>query len=281
MNRAFDFRLHQVSYSEVDANGFIGIQFDAFGEEKSGMPAVEAHHPFGFMSRPADPLVDANGSPQFGCNVLIGWDGDECHAWVLADPRSRLVLPTLLKGESIQYGVAGNFVRCHADGRLSLFTTDDGTPNGKTVALQVKPDGLLFNAPWGKIVFDATGFHVLHSSGAAIDLGAIGGLPAPLAALGSYVKLTAAMVQREASIIADGTAGASEPVAKSIALLATLGAMQSAITSLQATVAALVGAGTGAGAPAAVLVSAGAVTAAATAVGTAAVTVPSASSGVT
>ncbi|MEO7032735.1 MAG: hypothetical protein ABI548_02805 [Polyangiaceae bacterium] len=280
----FEFRLHQVAYSEVDANGFIGIQFDAFGEEKSGMPTVEAHHPFGFMSRPSDPEVDSNGAPQFGCNVLVGWEGEEAHAWVMADPRSRLVLPVLQKGETLFYGAAGNFFRCHADGRVSMFTTDDGTPNGKTVALQIKPDGLLFSAPWGKITFDATGFHVLHSSGAAIDLGAIGGLASPLDALGTYVKLTGAMVQLEASIIANGpAAGIADAPVKTLPLVTLLGTLEANIVAVQA---ALVAIGAGpAGVPPAVgtAVAAAGVTATAAgiAISGAALTLPSSSTAVT
>lgn len=226
----FEFRIHQASFSEVDDNGFINIQYDAFGEKKSGVPAAEAHHPFGFMSRPDDPQVDANGEPQFGCNVLVGYEGEQAHVWLASDPRSRLVLPVIQRGESIIFGAGGNFIRCHRDGRLSMFTSDDGTTTGKTVAFQVKPDGFIWSAPWGKMTFDATGFHMLHSSGAAIDAGAIGGLPAPLSALGSYVKLTAAMVQLEASIIANGvSAGASEPATKATTLAALLATMQAVL----------------------------------------------------
>jgi hypothetical protein len=121
----------------------------------------------------------------------------------------------------------------HADGRISLFTTDDNTPNGKTVALQIMPDGLLFSAPWGKLTFDATGFHVLHVSGAAIDLGAIGGLPAPLSALSSYVKLTGNMVSSEASIIANGTAaGLANAVAKADPIVAALSAVSTGFAAV-------------------------------------------------
>ena len=276
-----NFRIHQVAYSEVDANGFIGIQFDAFGEEDSGMPAVEAHHPFGFMSRPSDPDVDPDGQPKFGCNVLVGWDGDEAHAWVLADPRTRPKLPALQKGESLQYGAGGNFVRCHLDGRVSMFTTDDGTPTGKTVALQIKPDGLLFSAPWGKLTFDATGFHVLHVSGAAIDLGAIGGLPLPLDALGSYVKLTGALMQTEASIIAHGSAaGASDAAAKSTPLVAALTALSTALTDLATMLPTMANGGGPVGAPT-LATTVTAITAAVTAIGTALPLIPSTSTGVT
>jgi len=234
-----DWRLHTITYSEVDASGFIGIQYDGFGEENSGVPAVEVHHPFGLMANPPDP--DANGA--FSCLALIGYDGDEPHAWLCSDPRSRVVLPSLKRGETLVHGASGNFARFHKDGRISLFTTDDNTPNGKTVALQIKPDGLLFSAPWGKITFDATGFHVLHSSGAAIDLGAIGGLPVPFSALSSYIKLTGNMASTEASIISGGTAaGVASAVAKADPTVAALAAISTGFAAVATAVTAIAGA---------------------------------------
>lgn len=118
---AFDFRLHTVTYSEVDSNGFIGIQFDAFGEEQSGMPTVEVHHPFGFRSRPRDPDAD------FGCNVLVGWEGHQAHAWLASDPRYTRVLPSDKEGGSTQYGVTK-----HGDVAVS-FSTFDGETGGYTL----------------------------------------------------------------------------------------------------------------------------------------------------
>ncbi|MET0793562.1 MAG: hypothetical protein ABW061_18730 [Polyangiaceae bacterium] len=238
-----DWRLHTITYSEVDANGFIGIQFDAFGEQDSGMDTVEVIHPFGLMANPPEP--DANGA--FSCSALIGWEGDQAYAWLCSDPRSRVVLPSLKKGETLLYGCAGNFVRMHADGRISLFTTDDNTPNGKTVALQIKPDGLLFSAPWGKFTFDETGFHVLHVSGAALDLGAIGGLPAPLSALSSYVKLTGNMVLTEGSIVSTGTTdpasvALASAVAKSDPLVAALGDIATGLAGIATAMTAVAGA---------------------------------------
>jgi len=273
-----DWSLRVVTYSEVDANGFVGIQFDGLGEQ-NGVPSVETHHPFGLMANPPEP--DANGA--FSCLTLVGWDGDIPHAWLCSDPRSRVVLPILKKGETLLYGCAGNFVRMHADGRISIFTTDDNTPNGKTISLQVKPDGFLFSAPWGKITFDATGFHVLHSSGAAFDLGAIGGLPAPLDAIGSYIKLTAGMVQREATIIADGTAaGVAEPVAKATTLLAVLSSIAADLTAIQATLAATAGIPGASGTMAAPIAASATTTiAAVSAIAGAALALPSASTGVT
>ncbi|MBX3218982.1 MAG: hypothetical protein KF795_00605 [Labilithrix sp.] len=80
------------------------------------------------------------------------------------------------------------------DGSITLFSTDDNTANGKSVYVRVAPDAIQFVAPWGTIRWDASGFHLLHSSGASIDLGGIYGLPAPLDALTSYVKLQAASI---------------------------------------------------------------------------------------
>ena len=275
---SFDFRLHNVTYSEVDDNGFVGVQFDAFGEEKSGMPTVEVMHPYGLMSQPAepDPNVDA-----FTCQALIGWEGHSAYAWLCSDPRTRVLTPYLKKGETLLYGHKGNFVRMHDDGRVSVFTTDDGTINGKTISFQVKPDGFLWAAPWGKMTFDATGFHVLHASGAAIDLGAIGGVPAPLDALSSYVKLTGAMAQIEASAVAVGTASTpADPPAKTTPLLAVLGSIALNLEALQAAIAALPGVGTGAGAPALITAAATATTNAVAAIGAAANALPSAALGV-
>lgn len=226
-------RMHVATYSEVDDNGFIGIQFDAFGEGDSGMPTVEAHFLDGYMCRPLDPDVDSEGKPSFGCNVLVAWEGHQAHVIPLSDSRKRPLLPVLQKGERMIYGATGSFVRMHADGRISLFTTDDATPNGKTVALQVMPDGLLFSSPWGTLKFDNSGFHLLHVSGAGIDLGAIAGLPAPLDQLGSYCTLTAAIHQRNGTAISDGPAGATDPVAKSTPLLTFITSVMSYLTTVQ------------------------------------------------
>jgi hypothetical protein len=117
-----ELRLHTVAYSEIDANGFIGIQFDAFGEEKSGLPTSETHHPHGFRSRNRDP------EGEFGSNVLVGWEGEETHALlVLADPRWIKSLPPEKKGGSTQYGVTKNGAKAVS------FSQFDGDTGGYTL----------------------------------------------------------------------------------------------------------------------------------------------------
>ncbi len=117
-----ELRMHVATYSEVDANGFIGIQFDAFGEEKSGMEAVETQHQFGFRSRPRDP------EGEFGCTILVGWEGDEAHVLsVLSDPRWIKSLPKEKKGGSTRYGVTKNGAKAVS------FSQFDGDTGGYTL----------------------------------------------------------------------------------------------------------------------------------------------------
>ena len=118
-----------------------------------------------------------------------------------------------------------------ADGSIALFTTDDGKPNGRSVFHEINGKGMLFSFPYGKQTFDDKGFHLLHNSGARIDLGAIGGLPAPLSALSSYLTLGAAAVSVEASGVRLGPrASLAQPVAlapATVAAIAALGSPQS------------------------------------------------------
>jgi hypothetical protein len=269
--------LGQVNLTEYDDEDVLRAQPDGLGEEPR-VGSYQVHHLLGVLTRPSDPEVDGDGNPVEGGGTLalIGRDGTDTFIIPLGDPRDLAKLPTAKKGERVLYGPAANFVRCHDDGRVTMFTSTDGTLDGKSVFAQVAPDGFTFFAPWGKLTFDNNGFHMVHSSGARMDAGAIGGLPAPLDALGSYIKLAGAMAQIEASTVALGAAsGTPDAAAKSTPLLAALTAIGTALTALQATCAALVGTGTGPGAPPAVITSAAAVTTATGSIGTASATVPS------
>lgn len=138
------------------------------------------------------------------------------------------------------YAESTNFVRLKEDGSISLFTTADNTPNGQSVFFQVRPDGFVMKAPWGKFTFDKYGCHMLHVSGARFDFGAIGGLPAPLDSLGSYAKIGAAIVDLEGAAISSGTAtGAADNVALATPTLAVLNAITVYITALNVALAAL------------------------------------------
>lgn len=208
-----------------DADSFIGVQPGVYGSK--GVTPFELSHTYGFVSRPIDPDPDGTA-----CQLFYAFDNSEGFAWLANDPRVQAKLPEVRPGESFMYGSTGAFVRIGADGVISLFTTHDRTTNGRSVFLQVAPTGLTFVSPYGKLTFDANGFHVLHSSGARFDLGAISA-PAPLDALSSYATLSAAMVHVEGSAVHVGTKeGAPQQVALATATLALAGALNGVLTAI-------------------------------------------------
>lgn len=224
----------RVDASKFDKDSFLAVIPETFGPTKS-IGSIELSHSYGFASRPVD--KDASGS---ACGAYYAVEGSQGYMWLANDGRYQSLLPEIKQGESFQYGPTGNFVRCHADGRVSLFTTDDATVNGRTVALSIGPTGLVFNAPWGTLKFDPTGFHVLHSSGARIDLGACGGLPAPLSALASYATLSAALTHVEGSVVNVGASSpTSEPAAKALQTVLALESIQTALTTIAGLLAAI------------------------------------------
>lgn len=223
--------LGTVTWSGIDpVNGFHAIQIDGLGH--AGLGSDQLSHTYGFASRALDP------DPKTGKGCSVFWynkGSSERFAWLANDPRVQALLPEILPGESFQYGAKGQFVRCHPDGKISVYTTDDATPNGKSVYLQVAPTGFTQVAPWGRQTFDANGYHLKHVSGARIDLGAIAGLPPPLDALSSYFTVSAQMVRIEGSVVSLGpAAGVAEPAAKATTLQGVLSTVAAVLTALEA-----------------------------------------------
>src|SRR5437016_1926507 len=131
MRRGFQgikFELGACIVTSLDEDEFPTAQPDALGNDPR-VGAYELHHSYGFYSKCLDPQTGPNGQLVEGqaCNLLIGIQDDETHAWLASDPRILPKLPILKQGESLQYGSAGNFCRMHADGKISIFTTTDGT----------------------------------------------------------------------------------------------------------------------------------------------------------
>lgn len=90
-------------FSGIDTDGFLGVQVDVYGEEKSGAVAATLQHNFGFLARPRDP--DGDGA----CDVLYGWMGSELLVWLGRDGRFNSKIPPLKKGGSVQFGATGTF----------------------------------------------------------------------------------------------------------------------------------------------------------------------------
>lgn len=104
----FDFGL--CADSSFDADGHPELGLDHYGPVGQASGAKGAHvHPFGFDSRPLDPVATSDGTPTNGCSMLVMHDGDRMNMMPLEDPRVVAKLPKQRKGGSRQYCAAGNF----------------------------------------------------------------------------------------------------------------------------------------------------------------------------
>ncbi len=101
-------------YSEVQSDGWLGVQVGLFGDEKAGAPPFVSLHPYGFTSWPMDP-DDADA-----CQALIGYEGDQGYALPLGDGRVQPKLPPKKSGGSAQYGSDGSF--CLLDPETNTWT---------------------------------------------------------------------------------------------------------------------------------------------------------------
>jgi hypothetical protein len=223
-------RLATSVLTAYDGDGYLGISVDEDGTEGSGnssgagatptvpagaSPSYEVTTPGGLLFRHLDPTIDSNGNPNAGASglTLMMYEGGRGYGIPLTDPRTVVNLPPLGKGDCILYG--GNGTSCvrivgsgQNVGRLTLFTTTDGTPNGASVYLKVWPDSFGVIAPWGNLILDANAFDVSHiSSGTRFTMGGIGGLPGPAAQLSSFAVLQAASISLRATMVKLGAAG--------------------------------------------------------------------------
>jgi hypothetical protein len=229
----FDWDLGTAVSSEYDADGFLYVAFDSYGEKNSGVPPAELHSAYGFLSRSLDPDVDPEGNPTLGCNLWRAFEGNVPHSLFAQDPRVMLKLPQLKKGEAMFHGAASNFIRCKEDGSVVTMATSDGTSTGQTIFHRIGPTDDMIFAPWGKRTFDANGYHLFTRSGARLDMGGIGGLPSPLSSLGSYATLSAKILRLDGTIVAIGPSGApADAVAKATPVLTALAALNSVLAAL-------------------------------------------------
>lgn len=233
-----------VMLSEYDSDGFLGVQYDAEGENDSGVPPYEVHTPGGLLHRPLDPDVDDQGLPNEGqaANVMFAMEAGKGHAFVLEDPRVVPNLPLLQKGETIVHSDFGSFTRYFADGSIVDFTTTKGgDPTGVQISDTFGPDGWDAVAPWGRASFDQYGWRVQHAGGASINVGSAAGL---IPGLASFICLQAGMIELDAACLAIGPTGVpAQPVAWATPLVAILTQLLAALTALGADLATATGAG--------------------------------------
>lgn len=138
-----DWDLGLCSLSIYDADGFLGVALDLYGEQSAGARAFEVLHPFGFISRPADPDVDSSGNPVRGAGALYGYEGEHRGVCIpLTDPRPVLLMPQLKKGGSAQYSQKGSFSVLDGDnGSWLLFVPYANRTKGLALAANVETSG--------------------------------------------------------------------------------------------------------------------------------------------
>jgi len=112
-------------------------------------------------------------------------------------------------------------VKVKQDGSVTLFTTTDGTDDGKPIFLRISKKGLEFGSPFGILKYDSSGFHISTAAGPALDMGGIdlssipgfSALPTLVTgALTGYINLTAPTVAVEGSNVILGSGAVSYPV---------------------------------------------------------------------
>jgi hypothetical protein len=227
------------TFTEWDAEGFLGLQHDADGD--GGVPSAQVSHSFGFLGRPHDPDDDG-----LGCTVDVRRMGSERFAWLGDDPRSVAWLPRVTKGGSASYGgkLGAALTWREIDGTTGTITDYvpvewsgsgactkahkieagvDGA--GAPVIQMIHSDGMIVSLfDDGVTIADATGGGYVEVKGGnvtlngstkvvgGLDVGGTGGVPVPLQpALLAGLQAFAAAVT--AAPIVPGDGGASLKVA--------------------------------------------------------------------
>lgn len=227
-----------------DADGFIGVVPDAYGQSKAGVQPYELHSPHGFLSFPLDPDTDGQGNPGRGCTMLTALEGGRGHAWLSSDPRVVERLPRLVKGGSLLYG-----------GPLKQrpsFALFDGTTGSYTLAVGYSFDGS--GNPQKAHVFSADvrtqgseSVALLHGAGMGVTCTAGGNNSAVLRNTSGNAYYEAnddglvanGAMKCNGSLAVGGTAAL--PVASAPAVLSALNILQAELASLAAIVAAIPG----------------------------------------
>jgi len=213
-----------VTSSEYDDDGTLMCGIDRYGEG-DGDP-LEVISIGGLLYRPSDP-VDGKACPS-----LVASDGGKRMLIPVQDPRVPAKALRLAKGDAALVADGGAFIRLGNDGSIRQYTTTDGTPTGTAVYQQIKRDVSEFQAPWGRTRFDASGFHVTTHGGARLDIGQIGGMPAPLSAFSTFATLEAQSVSLRGTLVSLGPAmGTFDAAAKSAPILAYLASLQTALAT--------------------------------------------------
>ena len=198
-----------------DKTGRILLQTGNAIGQVAGSDNVEQWQHNGFASR-APAAVPGKKAAQ----AVVVRRGSNDISLAEQDERGLELYGNLADGETCVYaagadGASQGRALFKNDGSVSLLTTDTNTKDGKVVSLRVAPTEMRFTAPWGSLVFDASGLHIKTKSGnTRLDMGGISipGLPSALTApLSSYICLTAGVIKNAAASVFNGAGSTFQP----------------------------------------------------------------------
>ena len=130
---------------------------------------------------------------QFGAQAISYVRNDQHIILGTRDTRTQFTPGNLQPGETAVYATGSSACSLYKlDGSITHMTTAT-SDNASNVYFQVSPTAFTFMAPWGRMVFDATGLHFSTASGATFDMGGLN-IPGPLAALGTYCNIGAGSI---------------------------------------------------------------------------------------
>lgn len=194
------------SPSQLNGSVTVNLGFAESGELQSSQAEVWGTP--GIVSVPALPVKTANNTDAAQC--LYFSRNDQNIAFAFRDTRSQAQAGNINPGETCIYAQTGQGrVLLKNDNSVTLVTSD---ADGNNMEMTLSPTGWYYKAPFGKITFDATGFHVSNATGGRIDLNATAA-PGPLAAVvGSSVTITTgSFTVNSGSIMLGPTTGVNLP----------------------------------------------------------------------
>jgi hypothetical protein len=203
-----DFRIGALGGTAFDDDDTLGVQVRLDGPGGGAASAFgQFFQPSGFFSRPLDPGKDALGKldPTKTPEVLYFYDGPILRAMPLADPRTTPGIPALQKGEAAVHSASGAFTRASIDGSVVAWTSSKGgDPSGASIFSLISPTQFQRVAPWGKETWNASYYRLVTHAGASVTINSISGLPGPLSAISTMMKLEADMVRISGKIVVIG-----------------------------------------------------------------------------
>lgn len=163
--------------------------------------------PPGLTSIPLGPgSIDSNGNfvgsntSQEAAQAVAYVRNDQWIVLGTRDTRTQFTPGNLQPGETAVYATGSPAQTIHKlDGSVTMATIAS-SDNTSQVYLSVSPTALTFMAPWGRLVFDATGFHVATATGAQFDLSGIAA-PGPLSSVSTFANINAAIINMNGSSV--------------------------------------------------------------------------------